>query len=114
MENATALGDGLLEICEGLEVAVDERLIQDGPQVFGRLELGRVAGQVDETDPIRHDQVGLGVPASVVEPEQMMRSRPAPASRANSARSASKNGLETPFDTYQKVSPVAGNTKAVT
>ena len=69
MENATALGDGLLEICEGLEVAVDERLIQDGPQVFGRLELGRVAGQVDETDPIRHDQVGLGVPASVVEPE---------------------------------------------
>src|SRR3954469_2106140 len=35
----------------------------------------------------------------------MMRSRPAPASRANKASSPAKNGLETPFDTYQKVSP---------
>src|SRR3954462_14005222 len=34
-----------------------------------------------------------------------MRSRPAPASRANNARSAAKNGLDTPFDTDQKVSP---------
>src|SRR3954452_3436063 len=44
----------------------------------------------------------------------MMRSRPAPASRANSASSAAKNGLETPFDTYQNVSPEVGCTKAVT
>src|SRR3954462_11277427 len=35
----------------------------------------------------------------------MMRSRPAPASRANSASSAAKNGLEMPFDTDQTVSP---------
>src|SRR5215212_8619128 len=35
----------------------------------------------------------------------MMRSHPAPASRANSASSAAKNGLETPFDTYQNTSP---------
>src|SRR5829696_139981 len=34
----------------------------------------------------------------------MMRSRPAPASRANKARSAAKNGFEMPFDMYQKVS----------
>src|SRR3954454_24312535 len=34
-------------------------------------------------------------------PSTMMRSRPAPASRANSASSAAKNGLETPFDPYQ-------------
>src|SRR3954453_17838719 len=38
-------------------------------------------------------------------PSTMMRSRPAPASRANKASSPAKNGLETPFDTYQKVSP---------
>src|SRR3954471_19196482 len=44
----------------------------------------------------------------------MRRSRPAPASRANKARSAAKNGLDTPFDTYQKVSPEVGCTKAVT
>jgi len=44
----------------------------------------------------------------------MIRSRPAPASRANSASSAAKNGLDTPFDMYQKVSPEIGCTKAVT
>src|SRR5215204_750511 len=44
----------------------------------------------------------------------MMRSRPAPASRANSASSAAKNGLDTPFDTYQNTSPEIGWTKAVT
>src|SRR3954447_22448243 len=38
-------------------------------------------------------------------PSTTMRSRPAPASRANSARSAAKNGLEMPFDTYQNTSP---------
>jgi hypothetical protein len=43
-----------------------------------------------------------------------MRSRPAPASRANNARSAAKNGLETPFDMDQKVSPDVGWMKAVT
>src|SRR3954469_19621340 len=44
----------------------------------------------------------------------MIRSRPAPASRATSASSAAKNGLETPFEMDQKVSPEIGCTKAVT
>ena len=69
IENTTALGHDALEIGEGLEVAVGERLIQDGPQVLGRLQFGRVARQVDEPDPIRDGQVRLSVPAGVVEPE---------------------------------------------
>jgi len=44
----------------------------------------------------------------------MIRSRPAPASSANTRSSASKKGLDTPFETYQKLSPVAGETNAVT
>ena len=44
----------------------------------------------------------------------MMRSDPAPASRAKVASKASKKGFDTPSDKYQKVSPVAGETKAVT
>jgi len=47
-------------------------------------------------------------------PSTMMRSRPAPASRANKARSPAKNGLETPFEMYQNTSPEVGCTKAVT
>jgi hypothetical protein len=44
----------------------------------------------------------------------MIRSRPAPASRAKSARVSSKRSLATPVERYQKLSPVAGETKAVT
>jgi len=44
----------------------------------------------------------------------MMRSRPAPASRAKSARVSSKRSLSTPVERYQKLSPVAGETKAET
>jgi hypothetical protein len=44
----------------------------------------------------------------------MMRSGPAPASRAKSARMSAKSRLETPVERYQKLSPVAGETKAVT
>ena len=44
----------------------------------------------------------------------MIRSRPAPASSANRRSTASKNGFDIPLETYQKLSPLAGNTKAVT
>jgi len=47
-------------------------------------------------------------------PSTMIRSRPAPASRANSASSAAKNGFEMPFEMYQNTSPEIGCTKAVT
>src|SRR4051812_40199574 len=67
MENAAALGDDVLEIGEGREGLVGEGLVEDGPEVSSRLKLGRVWGQVDEPDPIRHSQVGRGVPAGAVE-----------------------------------------------
>jgi hypothetical protein len=43
----------------------------------------------------------------------MIRSRPAPASRAKRARVSSNSSLLTPVARYQKPSPVAGETKAV-
>src|SRR3954471_21840504 len=69
IENATALGHDVLEISKRREVLVGEWLIEDGPEVLSRLKLGRVWGQVDGPDPIRHSQVGRGVPAGAVEPE---------------------------------------------
>jgi hypothetical protein len=44
----------------------------------------------------------------------MMRSRPAPVSRAKASSSLAKKGLSIPFDRYQTVSPLVGATKAVT
>src|SRR3954452_11282701 len=69
IENATALGDDVLEISKGLEVLVGERLIQNGPEVLGGLKLGGVWGQVDQPDPLRNSQVRLSVPTGAVEPE---------------------------------------------
>ncbi|MGO9544057.1 MAG: hypothetical protein ACLPPF_04595 [Rhodomicrobium sp.] len=43
----------------------------------------------------------------------MVRHRPAPASRAKVSSSASKDGFDTPLEIYQKLSAVAGETKAV-
>jgi hypothetical protein len=117
IENATARGDDLLESGQAVEVPVGKRLIQDRPEGLGGLQFGRVPGQINQPDPIRHSQVRRGVPTvcqpALSSPSTMRRSRPAPASRANSASSAAKNGLETPFDTYQKVAPEIGCTKAV-
>ena len=45
VENATARGDDVLEIGQGLEVLVGEGLVEDGPEVFSRLKLGRVGGR---------------------------------------------------------------------
>jgi len=44
----------------------------------------------------------------------MMRDKPASASLANVSSKAAKNSFDTPLETYQKVSPVAGDAKAVT
>jgi len=69
IQDATALGDDVLEIGEGREGLVGEGLVEDGPEVFSRLKLGRVWGQVGEPDPIRHSQVRCAVPAGAVQPE---------------------------------------------
>jgi hypothetical protein len=45
---------------------------------------------------------------------RMIRPKPASASRAKVSSKAAKNSFDTPLETYQKVSPVAGDAKAVT
>jgi hypothetical protein len=40
VENATALGDDVLKIGEGVEVLVGQWLVEDGPEVLSRLKLG--------------------------------------------------------------------------
>jgi hypothetical protein len=69
LENTTALHDGALKIGERGEVPVREWLVENRPKVLGRLKLGRMAGQVDKPEPIRHDQLRLARPAGVVEPK---------------------------------------------
>src|SRR3954447_8597301 len=67
IEDPAPVCDGSVQIGEGLEVLVRERLIEDGPEGLGGLKLGGVWGQVDEPNSIRDSQVRRGVPAGVVE-----------------------------------------------
>jgi hypothetical protein len=49
-EDPATVCDSAFQIDEGLEVLIDEWLIEDRPEVLGGLKLGRVAGQVDEPE----------------------------------------------------------------
>jgi hypothetical protein len=47
-EDPATVCDRAFQISKRREVAVRERLIQNGPEVLGGLKLGRVRGQVGE------------------------------------------------------------------
>src|SRR3954451_18077516 len=93
-EDPATVCDGAFEIGEGVEGLVGERLVEDGPEVLGGLKLGRVWGQIDEPDPVRHDQVWRGVPAGVVEPEHedALASRPGFAGKQRQQRGKERLG----------------------
>ena len=90
LEDLATVCDRAFQIGEGREVPVGERLIQNRPEVLSRLQVGRVARQVDEPDPVRNSQVGTVCQPALSSQSTMIPPRPAPASRANSA--SGKNG----------------------
>jgi hypothetical protein len=67
IEDPATVCDGSFEIGEGREVLVGEGLVENRPEVLGRLQFGGVARQVDEPETLGHDQVRRGVPAGVIE-----------------------------------------------
>jgi hypothetical protein len=54
-------------IVDGFEVLVGERLVDERPEMFGRLEFGGEGCLVDEPDAVRDGQVFRRVPAGLVE-----------------------------------------------
>ena len=115
VERDTLLSNGGVEVFEGLEVFVGDGLVDVGPEGFGGLELRGIGRQVDEADALRHGEAGSGVPAGAVEHEEDDAVAPrAGLSWAKSASVSSKSALSTPVPRYQKLSPVAGETKTVT
>ena len=86
-------GDGGIEIGEGVEVAVGDRLVDMDPERLGGLELGGVGRQIDEAEAFRDDEPGRVVPAGVVEHEH----DDAVAPRASLAGEEREDGLEVLF-----------------
>lgn len=66
-EFAASIGYGVVEIVERLEVAVDERFINKGPEMLSRLEFGAVWRLVNEMDAIGDGQVFGSMPSGIVE-----------------------------------------------
>ena len=100
---------------ERVEVLVGDGLVDMRPERLGRRELGGVGRQVDEAEALGHDEAGRAVPAGVVEHEQDH----AVGSGARLAGEEREHVLEVargtmPVERDQKLSPVAGETKAVT
>ena len=109
-----ALGseDGV-EIGEGLEVLVDDRLVDMGPEGLGRLQLGGVGREIDEADAVGHREAGLGVPAGAVEHEEDDAVAAGPGLAGEEREDVLEKRL-VDAARYQKLSPVAGETKAMT
>ena len=66
-EGDAALSHDSVEVLDGLEVAIDERLVDEGPQMLGRLQLGTVGRLEHELYAVRHDKVLGSMPAGIVE-----------------------------------------------
>ena len=93
---------------------VDDRLVDVGPQRLGRLKLGAVGRQANELQAIGHGEARRAVPASVVEHEQDDAIWPRTGLTGEEREDVLEVALGNPVERYQKLSPVAGETKAVT
>ena len=67
-ESTSRVEDGV-EVFQPVEVLVDDGLIDEGPEMLGRLEFRCVGRQVDEAQAVRHGEVRPRVPACSVEHE---------------------------------------------
>lgn len=106
-EGHAAVPEGNIEVGEGGERAVDERLVGERPPALGGLQLGRVDRQGDQLDPDRHGEVGAGVPGSPVEHEEDMRSGAGP-DLPGDVREGDVEGSDADGGQEQPVRPPAG------
>src|ERR687894_3007451 len=116
LEPSAASGDGGLEVGERGEVPVDDGLVDQRPEVLGRLQLRTGGRQEDEADPLGDGQASGAGPCqpALSSTRTMWRSRPAPVCRAKAASSSAKKGFDRPLARYRTVSPLVGCTKAIT
>lgn len=66
---AASRGNGRIEVFDGLEVLVGERLIDQRPEMLGGLKFRTAGRLIDKSDTVRDGQVLRPVPACIVELE---------------------------------------------
>ena len=66
-ERDAAVADRLVQALDGSKAAVGERFVDEGPEMFGRLEFRTVGWLEHEANAVGHGQVFGPVPAGIVE-----------------------------------------------
>ena len=103
----------MVEGLDGLEVTVEEGLVDERPQVLGGAARGW--GRLEhQADAVGHGEVLWPVPACVVDLQDDALLLAATTDLAKSASTSSKYALEMLLETFHTVEPVAGSTKPVT
>src|SRR5690348_6270477 len=69
LQGDTACRLRVFQVLDAGKVRIDQDRVGQWPEMFGRLELGRIGGQEQQVDVLRHPQPQTGVPASTVEDE---------------------------------------------
>jgi hypothetical protein len=64
------VGNLCFEFLDGRDMLVDDRLVDEGPQSFGRLQLWTVGRQINEAYAIGDLQARRAMPSGIVEHEQ--------------------------------------------
>ena len=59
----------VFELLDGGKVPIDQDRVGERPQMFGRLQFGRVRGQEEQVHVVGDAQLDAGVPAGTVEHE---------------------------------------------
>lgn len=67
MEEAASLGNSSIEVIDCCKVPIDERFVDEGPEVLGRLEFRTAWRLIDQPNAVRDRKVFRAVPAGIVE-----------------------------------------------
>ena len=89
-ERDAALAHDFVEVLDGLKVAIDQRLVDEGPQVFGRLQLGLWAGWKTSRMPSGTTRFSGPCQPALSSCSTMRLLGPAPTDLAKSASTSSK------------------------
>ena len=65
-----SLGDFRVELCDGCDMLVDDRLVDKRPKSFGRLQLRTIGRQMNEANRIGDFEIGGPMPPRIVEHEK--------------------------------------------
>ena len=94
LEEEAALRDGGVKLGEASKVSVDERLVDEAPQALGRLQVGGVARQGNEPEPVGNREPWLGVPAGALEHQHDKALPPGPDLAGKEGQQSLKEGLQ--------------------